>query len=46
MMREQEVGGDGWKKEAGSHRRSLSETALMRLKTIFSDKLKAREYGW
>ena len=26
------------------HRRSLAETALMRLKTIFSDRLKAGEW--
>jgi hypothetical protein len=28
---------------AGHRRRSSVETAMMRLKTIFSDKLKARE---
>ena len=39
-----EVGRDGWKKEAGYHRRSLAETAMMRLKAIFSDRLKAREW--
>lgn len=39
-----EVGRDEWKKEAGYHRRSLAETAMMRLKTIFSDKLKARQW--
>ena len=33
-----------WKKEAGYHRRSLAETAMMRLKTIFSDRLKSREW--
>lgn len=38
-----EVGRDGWKKEAGYHRRSLAETAIMRLKTIFSDRLRSRE---
>ncbi len=31
-----------WKKESGYHRRSLVETAFFRLKTIFTDKLKAR----
>ena len=40
----QEVGRDEWKKEAGYHRRSLAETAMMRLKTIFSDRLKSREW--
>jgi hypothetical protein len=44
VLRGREVGRDEWKKEAGYHRRSLAETAMMRLKTIFSDKLKAR--GW
>ena len=31
-----------WKKESGYHRRSLIECAFFRLKTIFTDKLKAR----
>ena len=31
-----------WKRESGYHRRSPAETAVMRLKAIFSDKLKAR----
>jgi hypothetical protein len=33
----------GWKKRSGYHRRSLVETAMFRLKTIFTDKLRARE---
>ena len=44
VLRAREVGRDEWKKEAGYHRRSLAETAMMRLKTIFSDRLKAREW--
>jgi hypothetical protein len=44
VLRGREVGRDEWKKEAAYHRRSLAETAMMRLKTIFSDKLKAREW--
>lgn len=44
VLRAREVGRDGWKKESGYHRRSLAETAMMRLKTIFSDRLKAREW--
>jgi hypothetical protein len=44
VLRGREVGRDEWKKEAGYHRRSLAETAMMRFKTIFSDKLKAREW--
>jgi hypothetical protein len=44
VVRSREVGKEQWKKEAGYHRRSLVETAMMRLKTIFSDRLKAREW--
>jgi hypothetical protein len=44
VLRGREVGRDGWKREAGYHRRSLAETAMMRFKTIFSDRLKAREW--
>jgi hypothetical protein len=45
VLRGREVGRDEWKKEAGYHRRSLAETAMMRFKTIFSDRLKAREWS-
>lgn len=44
VLRGREVGRDEWKKEAGYHRRSLAETAMMRLKVIFSDRLRAREW--
>lgn len=44
VLRGREVGRDEWEKEAGYHRRSLAETAMMRMKTIFSGKLKSR--GW
>ena len=44
VLRGREVGGAEWKQEVGYHRRSLAETAMMRLKTIFSDKLKSREW--
>ena len=44
VLRGREVGRGEWKKEAGYHRRSLAETAMMRLKTVFSDKLRAREW--
>ena len=37
------LGVKGWKKKAGYHRRSLVETAMFRLKTIFTDKLRSRE---
>lgn len=36
------LGRKRWKKESGYHTRSLVECAFFRLKTIFSDKLKAR----
>jgi hypothetical protein len=45
VLRGREVGREKWKKEAGYHRRSLAETAMMRFKTIFSDRLKAREWS-
>jgi hypothetical protein len=32
----------GWKKKSGYHRRSLVETAMYRLKTLFADKLRSR----
>jgi Transposase DDE domain len=38
------VGLEQWKQKADYHRRSLVETAMMRLKTIFSDKLKSRTF--
>ena len=44
IKRSGEVGKDQWKREAGYHRRSLVETAMMRLKTLFSGRLKAREW--
>jgi IS5 family transposase len=39
-----QVGLKKWKQEVGYHRRSLVETAMMRLKTIFSEKLKSRTF--
>jgi hypothetical protein len=44
VLRRWEVGRGEWKREAGYHRRSLAETAMLRFKTIFSDKLKAWEW--
>ncbi|MDZ8258969.1 IS5 family transposase [Nostoc sp. ChiQUE01b] len=37
-----QVGAKQWKQESGYHRRSLSETAMFRLKTIFGGKLRRR----
>lgn len=44
MLRGREISRDEWKKGAGYHRHSLAETAMMRPKTIFSDKLKTKEW--
>lgn len=38
------VGRKTWKKQSKYHRRSLVETAFMRLKSIFGDKLSARKF--
>ena len=38
------IGLKNWKQKARYHRRSLVETAMMRLKTLFSDKLKSRTF--
>ena len=43
-MRSRQVGKDQWKHESGYHRRSLVETAMMRVKTLFSDRLRARQW--
>ena len=39
----EKLGARGWKRKAGYHRRSLVETAIFRLKTLFTDRLRARE---
>jgi len=39
-----EQGRKRWKQESGYHQRSLSETGVYRLKTIFSDRLSARVF--
>jgi hypothetical protein len=43
LQRIEEVGRKAWKEESGYHRRSLAETAMFRFKTIFGDRLTARE---
>jgi IS5 family transposase len=43
LRRVWEVGSKTWKEERGYHRRSLAETAMFRFKTIFGDRLTARE---
>lgn len=39
-----EAGGKEWKKESGYHKRSLSETAMFRYKTIIGEKLRALNF--
>jgi len=41
--KDKEWGRKQWKQDSGYHRRSLAETAMMRLKTIFGEKLGARD---
>ncbi len=42
VARVAEIGRTAWKQEAGYHRRSLAETAMSRLKTIFGSTLTSR----
>ena len=39
------LGRKQWKKEAGYHRRSLAETAIFRLKTLFGAALRSRNFA-
>jgi hypothetical protein len=45
LRRIRQVGRKAWKKEVGYHRRSLAETQMMRLKTIFGERVSAREFA-
>jgi hypothetical protein len=45
LRRLRQVGRAAWKRESGYHRRSLAETAMFRLKTIFSDRVTARGFA-
>jgi IS5 family transposase len=45
LRRIREVGRAAWKRESGYHRRSLAETTMFRLKTIFSDRVTARGFA-
>lgn len=44
LRRIRQIGRAAWKRESGYHRRSLAETAMFRLKTIFSDRVTARGF--
>jgi len=41
LRRIRQIGRSAWKRESGYHRRSIAETAMFRLKTIFTDKLRS-----
>lgn len=43
LRRIRKIGRSRWKKETGYHQRSLAETCVFRLKTIFTDKVRARK---
>lgn len=45
IRRIEEIGRQEWKRECRYHRRSLSETTNMRVKTIFGEKLMARRFS-
>lgn len=45
IRRIRKVGRKQWKQEMNFHRRSLSETGMFRLKTIFSDKVRSRSFA-
>jgi IS5 family transposase len=45
LRRIRAVGRAAWKKESGYHRRSLAETAVFRVKTIFGDRVLARSFA-
>ena len=43
IARIEEIGRKAWKEECGYHRRSLAETTMFRMKTIFGDDLQSRQ---
>lgn len=45
LRRIRQVGRKQWKREAGYHRRSLAETQMFRMKTIFGERVSAREFA-
>jgi hypothetical protein len=45
LRRIRQVGRAAWKRECGYHRRSLAETTMFRLKTIFSERVTARSFA-
>lgn len=45
LRRIRQIGRAGWKRECGYHRRSLAETTMFRLKTLFGDRVSARSFA-
>lgn len=45
LRRIRQIGRAAWKHECGYHRRSLAETTMFRLKTIFGDRVSARSFA-
>ena len=45
LRRIRQVGRKKWKQEIGYHRRSLAETQMFRVKTIFGDRVSARQFA-
>jgi IS5 family transposase len=45
LRRIRQVGRKPWKEEIGYHRRSLAETQMFRVKTIFGDRVSARQFA-
>lgn len=45
LRRIRQIGRAAWKRESGYHRRSLAETTMFRLKTIFSERVTARGFA-
>jgi hypothetical protein len=45
LRRIRQIGRSAWKNESGYHRRSIAETAMFRLKTIFTDKLRSISFA-
>jgi hypothetical protein len=45
LRRIRQVGRKKWKQEAGYHRRSLAETQMFRMKTIFGERVSARQFA-
>jgi IS5 family transposase len=45
LRRIRQLGRAAWKRESGYHRRSLAETTMFRLKTLFSERVTARGFA-